>query len=84
MRRRAYNKSMFKYAIKVFIYASVTFFVVGTVYVVAQTVQRNPDDTFVRVMSTLFPIVIFVILTSFAISVASLLIRFNEKYLNKK
>jgi hypothetical protein len=82
--RKGYNKTMFKYSIKVFIFSSLTFLVVGTAFVITQTLQQDPSDTFVRIMGTVFPIVIFVILTSFALSVASLLIRFNEKYLSGK
>lgn len=72
---------MFKYSIKTFIYASIAFLVVGVAFVFTQINSANPSGTLANAVGSAFPIIIFVILTSFALSVASLLIRFNEKYL---
>lgn len=68
---------MQKIATKVFTYASVTFGVLGIVMVLMGT-EPDENSTGVQlVIGRLFMVSIFVILTSFALSVAS-------KYLNGK
>jgi len=75
---------MFKYSIKVFIYASITFLLVGVIFVFTQMNNSSPHGRLSNIVGTAFPIIIFVILTSFALSIASLLTGFNEKYLKGK
>jgi hypothetical protein len=68
---------MQKIATRVFIIASVVFGVLGTVIVLV-AVDENPGDTFwYKLLFKSFMITIFVILTSFALSVAG-------KYLGSK
>lgn len=75
---------MFKYSIKAFIYASVAFLFVGVIFIFTQMYSTNPGGLLAKIIGYAFPIVVFTILTSFALSVASLLISFNDKYLKDK
>jgi hypothetical protein len=68
---------MQKIATKVFIYASITFGVLGVYMVLTGTEPDENSTGFDLVVTRLFLASIFVILTSFALSVAS-------KYLNGK
>jgi hypothetical protein len=68
---------MQKIATKVFIYASITFGVLGVYMVLTGTEPDENSTGFDLVVTRLFLTSIFVILTSFALSVAS-------KYLNGK
>lgn len=68
---------MEKIAPRVFIYASLTFGILGTYMVLTGTEPDNNNYGFDLVVSKLFMVSVFVILTSFALSVAA-------KYLNNK
>lgn len=68
---------MQKIATKVFIYASVTFGILGIFMVLTGTDPDENGSGFGQVITKLFMSSIFVILTSFALSVAG-------KYLNGK
>jgi hypothetical protein len=68
---------MQKIATRVFIYASVLFGVLGIYMVLTNTDPGSDDTGFNLVVSKLFMVCVFVILSSFALSVAG-------KYLNGK
>lgn len=68
---------MEKIAPRVFIYASLTFGILGTYMVLTGTEPDNNNYGFDLIVSKLFMVSVFVILTSFALSVAA-------KYLNGK
>ena len=68
---------MQKIATRVFICASVTFGILGIVMVLAEFEPDNGNTGFALIVTKLFQASIFVILTSFALSVAG-------KYLNGK
>lgn len=67
---------MQKIATKVFIYASIAFGVIGLVMVVTMPEDEGTASDFNMVMSRLLMATVFIILPSFALSVAS-------KYLRK-
>jgi hypothetical protein len=62
---------MQKLAPKVFIYASLTFGILGTYMVLTGTEPDENNAGFELVVTKLFMVSVFVILTSFALSVAS-------------
>ena len=68
---------MQKIATQVFIYASVAFGVLGVLSVLTAADNDNESSDFNRVLMRLLMITVFVILSSFALSVAS-------KYLKNK
>lgn len=68
---------MQKIATKVFIYASITFGVLGIVAVLTGSGPDKPDSTVSEIVIKLLFINVFIILPSFALSVAG-------KYLNTK
>lgn len=68
---------MQKIATKIFTYASITFGVLGIIMVVADFDPDSNNSGLELVVTKLFMSTVFVILTSFALSVAS-------KYLNSK
>jgi hypothetical protein len=68
---------MQKIATRVFIYASVTFGLIGIIMVLTGTDPDENSSGLELILTKLFMISIFVILTSFALSVAG-------KYLNNK
>ena len=68
---------MQKIATRVFIYASLTFGILGVYMVLSGTEPNDRNHGFALVVTRLFMTSVFVILTSFALSVAA-------KYLNDK
>lgn len=72
-----YNKTMQKIATRVFVYASLVFGVLGITIVLAGIDPDENGSGFELVVTKLFMATIFVILSSFALSVAG-------KYLNGK
>lgn len=68
---------MQKVATRVFIYASLTFGLLGSFMVLTGTEPDENNTGLVLVITKLFMVSVFVILTSFALSVAG-------KYLNNK
>lgn len=72
-----YTKIMQKIATRVFTYASVVFGVVGILVVLTASGPDKKDSALSQVLIRLLFISIFIVLTSFALSVAS-------KYLNDK
>ncbi len=68
---------MQKIATRVFTYASIIFGILGTLVVLVASGPDKPDSTLSEVLIRLLFITIFIILPSFALSVAS-------KYLNDK
>lgn len=62
---------MQKIATRVFIYASLTFGVLGTIMVLTGTEPEDNNTGIELVITKLFMVSVFVILTSFALSVAS-------------
>ena len=68
---------MQKIATKVFIYASLAFGVIGILLVLTASGPDKPDSTFSEVLIRLLFIDVFIILPSFALSVA-------DKYLSRK
>lgn len=72
-----YNKYMQKIATKVFIYASVAFGVLGILVVLTASGTDKQDSALSEVLVKLLSITVFVILSSFALSVAG-------KYLKDK
>lgn len=68
---------MQKIATRVFIYASLTFCILGTLVVLTGSGPDKPDSALSEVLMRLFFINVFVILTSFALSIAG-------KYLDGK
>jgi hypothetical protein len=72
-----YTTNMQKIATRVFIYASIAFGIVGILLVVTASGPDQPDSTVTKVLIRLLFITVFIILPSFALSIAS-------KYLNDK
>jgi hypothetical protein len=68
---------MQKIATKVFIYASIAFGIVGILLVLTASGPDEPDSDLSKVLIRLLFITVFIILPSFALSIAS-------KYLNDK
>ena len=68
---------MQKIATKVFIYASIVFGILGILVVVTASGPDKPDSTLSTVLIRLLFVTVFIILPSFALSIAS-------KYLNDK
>lgn len=68
---------MQKIATRVFIYASVTFGIIGILLVLTASGPDKPDSTTTQVLMRLLFINVFIILPSFALSIAG-------KYLNGK
>ena len=68
---------MQKIATRVFIYASVTFGIIGIATVLTASGPDKPDSTLSEVLTRLLFINVFIILSSFALSVAG-------KYLDGK
>lgn len=68
---------MQKIATKVFIYASITFGILGILVVLTGSGPDKPDSTISEILIKLLVINVFVILPSFALSIAG-------KYLNTK
>ncbi len=68
---------MQKIATRVFIYASITFGIVGILTVLTAPGPNKPDTTLTQVFIRLLFINVFIILSSFALSIAG-------KYLNGK
>jgi hypothetical protein len=68
---------MQKTATKIFIYASIAFGVVGILVVLTASGPNKPDSTVSQVLIRLLFINVFIILPSFALSIAG-------KYLNGK
>lgn len=68
---------MQKIATQIFIYASLTFGILGIVVVLTSSGPDKPDSALSETLIKLLAITVFVILSSFALSVAS-------KYLNDK
>ena len=74
---RVYTKAMQKIATRIFIYASLTFGVLGILTVLTGSGPDKPDSVLSETLIKLLAINVFVILPSFALSIAS-------KYLNGK
>lgn len=72
-----YTKSMQKIATRVFTYASVAFGILGVLIVLTGSDPDKQNSTLGTVLFRLLFITVFIILSSFALSVAS-------KYLNDK
>ncbi|MFO0920215.1 MAG: hypothetical protein U0451_00915 [Candidatus Saccharimonadales bacterium] len=68
---------MQKIATKVFIYSSITFGVLGVLIILTETEPDNNSTGIEMIITKLFMASVFVILSSFALSVAG-------KYLNSK
>jgi hypothetical protein len=68
---------MQKIATKVFIYASIVFGIVGVLLVLTASGPDKPDSTISTILIRLLFITVFILLPSFALSVAG-------KYLNNK
>jgi len=68
---------MQKIATRVFIYASITFGIIGILLVLTASGPDKPDSTVSQVLIRLLFINVFIILPAFALSIAS-------KYLNGK
>lgn len=68
---------MQKIATRVFIYASVTFGIVGIITVLTASGPNTPDTTLTQILIRVLFINVFIILSSFALSIAG-------KYLNGK
>lgn len=67
---------MQKIATKVFIYASITFGIIGILIVLTSSGPNTPDSRTTEILIKLLFATVFVILPSFALSIAG-------KYLNK-
>jgi len=68
---------MQKIATRVFIYASITFGIIGILLVLTASGPDKPDSNLSQILIRLLGINVFIILSSFALSVA-------DKYLNGK
>lgn len=68
---------MQKIATRIFIYASITFGIIGILLVLTASGPDQPDSTLSQVLIRLIFINVFIVLPSFALSVAG-------KYLNGK
>ena len=65
-----YTEPMQKIATRVFIYASVTFGIIGILVVLTASGQNEPDSSLNELFIKLLFINVFIILPSFALSVA--------------
>lgn len=74
---KLYNRSMQKIATRVFIYASIVFGVLGILVVLTGSGPDRPDSAVSEVLMKLLGVDIFIILPSFALSIAG-------KYLKDK
>ena len=72
-----YTRSMQKIATRIFVCASITFGIVGIVLVLTASGPDKPDSTLSMVLIRLLFVTVFIILPSFALSVAG-------KYLSDK
>jgi len=72
-----YTRSMQKIATRVFIYASITFGIIGILVVLTASGPNTPDSDVTQLLIRLLFINVFIILSSFALSVAG-------KYLKDK
>ncbi len=72
-----YNKIMQKIATRIFIYASLVFGVLGILVVLTASGPDTPDSDLTEFLMKLLGITVFIILPSFALSIAS-------KYLSDK
>lgn len=72
-----YTKDMQKIATKVFIYASVAFGILGILVILTASGPDKKDSTISEILIKLLAVTVFVILPSFALSVAG-------KYLKDK
>jgi len=77
LKAKGYTKDMQKIATKVFVYASVTFGVVGILSVLTSSEKDSDASDINKMLMKLLVITVFIILSSFALSVAS-------KYLKDK
>lgn len=77
MIRKVYNKGMQKLATRVFIYASLAFGAIGILVVLTGSGPDRPDSPLSELLMRLLLITVFIILPSFALSIAG-------KYLNGK
>ena len=75
--RFCYNQGMQEIATRVFIIASVIFGIIGIVLVLTAPGPNTPDTTLTHVLIRLLFVDVFIILPSFALSIAG-------KYLNGK
>jgi hypothetical protein len=72
-----YTRNMQKVATRVFIYASVVFGILGILVVLTGSGPDRQDSALSQILTRLLFITVFIILPSFALSIAS-------KYLNNK
>jgi hypothetical protein len=72
-----YTETMQKTATRIFIYASITFGIVGILVVLTASGPDKPDSNLSQILIRLLFINVFIILPSFALSIAG-------KYLNGK
>lgn len=72
-----YNEIMQKIATRIFIYASIIFGILGILVILTASGPNKPDSTMSEILIKLLAIDVFIILPSFAISIAG-------KYLNNK
>lgn len=68
---------MQKIATRIFIYASITFGILGILVVLTGSGPDKPDSSLSQILIRLFIINVFIVLSSFALSIAG-------KYLNGK
>lgn len=71
-----YNKLMQKIATKIFIYSSIVFGIIGIAIVITSDGPNTPDTKTTEVLIKLLFTTVFIILPSFALSIAG-------KYLSK-
>lgn len=72
-----YYEIMQKIATRIFIYASIIFGILGILVILTASGPNKPDSTMSEILIKLLAIDVFIILPSFAISIAG-------KYLNNK
>lgn len=70
---------MQKIATRIFIYASLIFGVLGILVVLLEADNSDPQTTFDKVLVKCFMITVFIILPSFALSVAGKYLNGNKK-----
>jgi hypothetical protein len=75
--KKCYTKIMQKIATRIFIYSSIVFGIIGILVVITGSGPDAPDSTISLILIRLLFATVFVILPSFALSIAS-------KYLNDK
>jgi hypothetical protein len=75
--RFCYTKTMQKIATRVFIYASITFGIIGILLVLTASGPDRPDSALSQILVRLLFINVFIILPAFSLSVAG-------RYLNGK